>query len=59
MPVLVTNGELDQGVPVRNARNLARRIPGARLSIYAGAAHGMMFQDAERFAAQVARFAGR
>ena len=21
MPVLVTNGELDQGVPVRNARN--------------------------------------
>ncbi|UGS36759.1 alpha/beta fold hydrolase [Capillimicrobium parvum] len=59
MPVLVTNGELDQGVPMRNAQNLARRIPRARLSIYAGAAHGMMFQDAERFAAQVARFAGR
>ncbi|MFN8204579.1 MAG: alpha/beta hydrolase [Solirubrobacteraceae bacterium] len=59
MPVLVTNGELDQGVPPVNAHNLARRVPGARLSIYEGAAHGMMFQDAERFAAEVARFAGR
>jgi pimeloyl-ACP methyl ester carboxylesterase len=59
VPVLVTNGELDQGVPPVNARNLARRIPRARLSIYAGAAHGMMFQDAERFAAQVTRFSSR
>ena len=59
VPTLVTNGALDQAVPVANARRLARRIPGARLSIYRGASHGMMFQDAERFAAEVARFAGR
>jgi pimeloyl-ACP methyl ester carboxylesterase len=57
-PVLVTNGALDKGVPVQNARNLHRRIPRSRLSIFPGAAHGMMFQDAAKFAAQVARFAG-
>lgn len=59
VPTLVTNGALDQGVPVANARRLARRIPGAKLSIYEASAHGMMFQEAERFAAEVARFAGR
>lgn len=56
LPVLITNGELDPGVPVANARALAERIPGARLEIYPGAGHGMMFQDAERFAADVAHF---
>ncbi|MBX5440566.1 MAG: alpha/beta hydrolase [Solirubrobacteraceae bacterium] len=59
VPTLITNGALDPAVPAANARRLARRIPGARLSVYEGAAHGMMFQDAERFAAEVARFAGR
>lgn len=58
VPALITNGALDPGVPVVNARRLARRIPGARLSIYRGASHGMMFQDVERFAREVARFAG-
>ncbi|MCW3005764.1 MAG: alpha/beta hydrolase fold protein [Solirubrobacterales bacterium] len=57
VPTLITNGELDPGVPVANARALARRIPGARLSIYAGASHGMMFQNASKFAAEVRRFA--
>jgi pimeloyl-ACP methyl ester carboxylesterase len=57
VPALITNGQLDPGVPVANARRLARRIKGARLSVYSGASHGMMFQDAERFAAQVAAFA--
>jgi pimeloyl-ACP methyl ester carboxylesterase len=56
-PVLVTNGALDKGVPVRNARNLHRRIPRSQLSIFAGAAHGMMFQDAAKFTARVVRFA--
>lgn len=58
-PVLVTNGQLDPGVPVQNARNLHRKIRGSRLTIYARAAHGMMFQDANRFAAEIARFSGR
>ncbi|HVT00242.1 MAG TPA: alpha/beta hydrolase [Solirubrobacterales bacterium] len=58
-PTLLTNGALDPGVPPVNARRMHARIPGSALSIYAGAAHGMLFQDAERFAAQVARFAAR
>jgi pimeloyl-ACP methyl ester carboxylesterase len=57
IPVLVTNGRHDPGVPYGNAVRLARRIPDARRSIYRGAAHGMLFQDAARFAAQVTRFA--
>lgn len=58
-PVLITNGALDRGVPVQNARNLHRLIRGSRLSIYDGAAHGMLFQDAARFAAQITHFAHR
>jgi pimeloyl-ACP methyl ester carboxylesterase len=58
-PTMITNGALDPGVPPVNARRMNARIPGSSLSIYAGAAHGMLFQDAERFAAQIARFAGR
>jgi pimeloyl-ACP methyl ester carboxylesterase len=58
-PTLVTNGALDRGVPPVNARRLHARIPNSALSIYKGAAHGMLFQDAERFAAEVARFSAR
>jgi pimeloyl-ACP methyl ester carboxylesterase len=56
-PTLLTNGALDRGVPPVNARRVHARIPGSALSIYAGAAHGMLFQDAERFAVQIAAFA--
>jgi pimeloyl-ACP methyl ester carboxylesterase len=58
-PTLLTNGALDPGVPPVNARRMHGRIPGSTLSIYAGAAHGMLFQDAERFAAQIAGFSDR
>jgi pimeloyl-ACP methyl ester carboxylesterase len=58
-PTLLTNGALDRGVPPINARRVHAKIPGSSLSIYAGAAHGMAFQDAERFAAQVAAFSAR
>jgi len=58
-PTLLTNGALDPGVPPVNARRMHARIPNSSLSIYAGAAHGMLFQDAERFAAQIARFSAR
>jgi pimeloyl-ACP methyl ester carboxylesterase len=58
-PTLLTNGALDRGVPTVNARRMVARIPGSTLSIYPGAAHGMLFQDAERFAAQVAGFSAR
>jgi pimeloyl-ACP methyl ester carboxylesterase len=55
-PTLITNGALDEGVPPVNARRMHARIPGSALSIYPTAAHGMLFQDAERFAAQIAAF---
>ena len=55
-PTLLTNGGVDRGVPPVNARRVHARIPGSTLSIYASAAHGMLFQDAERFAAQIANF---
>jgi pimeloyl-ACP methyl ester carboxylesterase len=58
-PTLLTNGGVDPGVPPINARRIHARIPGSSLSIYAGAAHGMLFQDAERFAAQIAKFSAR
>jgi pimeloyl-ACP methyl ester carboxylesterase len=58
-PTLLTNGAVDRGVPPINARRVHARIPGSSLSIYAGAAHGMLFQDAGRFAAQIAKFRRR
>jgi pimeloyl-ACP methyl ester carboxylesterase len=58
-PTLLTNGGVDPGVPPVNARRMHARMPGSALSIYAGAAHGMLFQDAERFAAQIAKFSAR
>jgi pimeloyl-ACP methyl ester carboxylesterase len=58
-PTLITNGGSDRGVPPVNARRIHARVPRSSLSIYAGAAHGMAFQDAERFAAEVAEFSAR
>jgi pimeloyl-ACP methyl ester carboxylesterase len=58
-PTLLTNGGVDPGVPPVNARRMRARIPGSSLSVYVGAAHGMLFQDAERFAAQIAKFSAR
>lgn len=49
VPTLVTNGALDGLVPPANARLIARRIPHARLVIFHGAAHMMMFQDMDHF----------
>ncbi len=57
MPVLITNGALDYGVPPINAKRLHHEIHGSKLTIYAGAAHGMLFQDAAAFAHEVIRFA--
>lgn len=56
-PTLLTNGARDRGVPPLNARRLHARIPGSELSIYAGAGHGMLFQDADRFSTEITAFA--
>lgn len=40
-----------------NAHLLHSQIPGSKLSTYKGAGHGMMFQDTDRFVAEVVKFA--
>ena len=57
VPVLVTAGGVDGIVPPANARLIAARIPRARLVIFPGAGHMMMFQDIDRFVALVTSFA--
>jgi pimeloyl-ACP methyl ester carboxylesterase len=58
-PTLLTNGALDPGVPPVNARRIQARVVDSSVAIYAGAAHGMLFQDAERFAAEIVKFSRR
>ena len=57
VPALVTNGALDRLVPPANARLIAARIPHARLAIFPGAAHMVMFQDMDRFVRLVEKLA--
>ena len=59
VPALITNGALDGLVPPANARLIAGRIPRARLVIFAGAAHMMMFQDMDRFVRLVDELASK
>lgn len=49
VPTLVMHGEDDLMTPVKNARQLADRIPGAQLQVYPGSRHGFF----EEFSPQV------
>ncbi len=53
---LVLHGAADIVVDPRNARLLARRIPGAELSILPGVGHLMFWENPEGFAAAVTSF---
>ena len=55
-PTLVAHGDEDGVIPVDNGRNLAARIPGARLKIYTGAKHVFFVERAEEFNADVIAF---
>jgi pimeloyl-ACP methyl ester carboxylesterase len=55
-PTFVANGDDDLMVPTDNSRDLARRIPGARLSIYGDAGHGGVFQHHQAFVADTLGF---
>ena len=48
-PALVLSGDADVIVPVQNSRNLAARIPGARLQIVAGGSHTFFIEQAAEF----------
>lgn len=56
LPVHVIGAEQDVLVPVWKSQELARLIPGARLTVLEGAAHGANLEFAERFNAAVLTF---
>jgi 3-oxoadipate enol-lactonase len=58
VPTHVIGAELDVLLPVWKSRELARLIPGARLTVLEGAAHGANLEHAEAFNAAVLEFLG-
>lgn len=56
MPVHVIGAEHDALLPVWKSRELAELIPGARLTVLEGSAHGANIDGAERFNAAVLDF---
>lgn len=57
-PTLVAHGAQDGVVPAENGRNLARRIPNARLKLYPQAKHIFFVECADEFNADVIEFLG-
>lgn len=55
-PTLVIWGELDPLTPLRDGREIAAGIPGARLNVYANAAHMPMIDQPVRFNSDVLSF---
>jgi pimeloyl-ACP methyl ester carboxylesterase len=58
-PTLVTDGALDIVEPPANSRMIARRIAGAKLTLYRGAGHAHLFQFHGRYAGEVNGFSPR
>lgn len=56
VPVHVIGAERDLLLPIWKSHELAELIPGARLTVLDGAAHGVNVDDAERFNAAVVDF---
>ena len=56
LPALVQTGDGDVVVDPRNSELLAEAIPGARLSVYPGAGHLLMWQEPARFVAELEEF---
>ena len=56
MPTLVQTGDGDLVVDPRNSDLLVEAIPDARLSVYPGAGHVFMWQEPDRFVAELEEF---
>jgi 3-oxoadipate enol-lactonase len=56
MPTHVIGGEYDVLVPIWKSRELAQRIPGAKLTVLERAPHGLSLERAEEFNAAVLGF---
>ena len=52
----MTDGRLDIVEPPENSRIIARRIRGAKLTLYRGAGHAHLFQFNGRYAGEVNGF---
>jgi pimeloyl-ACP methyl ester carboxylesterase len=52
----VLSGDADVIVPVQNSRNLAKRIPGARMHIVEGGSHTFFIEQAAEFNRIVTEF---
>jgi 3-oxoadipate enol-lactonase len=59
VPTLVVVGSQDILTPMGDSEELAERIPGAELAVLAGAAHGVMVEQAGAFNRLVADFLDR
>lgn len=57
-PVLLMNGADDELVPAANARNMADRIPGARVAIVPDAGHAVLLQEPTHCAQLIGSFIG-
>lgn len=55
-PTLVLTGDADVIVPVQNSRNLASKIPGAKLKIIDGGSHTFFIERAAEFNSMVEEF---
>ena len=55
-PTLVVSGDADEIVPVQNSRNLAAKIPGAKLRIVEGGSHTFFIDRAADFNRIVTEF---
>ena len=55
-PVFVANGDNDLMVASSLSADIARRIPGAKLTIYPNSGHGGVFQNHEQFVPAVLEF---
>jgi pimeloyl-ACP methyl ester carboxylesterase len=56
MPVLVANGVHDVMIPAYRSYIISQEAPAAKLVLYPDAGHGFLFQHAEAFSDEVARF---
>jgi len=56
--VLVTTGKRDLITPAANSRRIAKLLPNAKLTLFAGAGHSFLFQKPERVANRLSHFLG-
>ncbi len=59
VPLLVMVGGKDNSTPEKDARELAAKVSGARVSVYPDSGHSLFAEDTERFNQELATFARR